>query len=106
MTKKDDKKVVAGRAGGLAAAKVNKENGTGVWGITPEQRREIMNKVHSQKWMSLETGMISNAGSVARHNSARGKSKDARILLTIKEFDELIETPMDERVKEFEALRK
>lgn len=101
MNNKDKKKVAAGHA----AAKVNKENGTGFWGITAEQRQAVMKKVHEQKWMSLETGLISNAGSVARCNSARGKSKDARVLLTTSEYAQLIETPINERVAEFEGLR-
>ena len=53
-----------------------KEKGTGIFGMTSEQKRERSikggTKTSSQRWECLETGFITNPGSLTHYQKARG----------------------------------
>ena len=61
-----------GRKGGNISAKKNYENGIGFASISKEQRKEIVAKTNSQKWMCLETGYITTSGPLTKYQRARG----------------------------------
>jgi hypothetical protein len=74
-----------GKKGGKIAAKNQKRNKTGIFGIDDEQKRKNSikggRKTSSQKWMCLETGYVSNAGGLFRYQKSRNidTSKRKRI---------------------------
>jgi hypothetical protein len=74
------------KRGGKKTAEHHRKNGTGFFGITPEERIERGKKggkiVSSQMWECCETGFVANAGNLARYQRARGidTSKRKRIL--------------------------
>jgi hypothetical protein len=59
-----------------------KENGTGIFALSKEQLSENSKKANSQRWECLETGYVSNAGALSHYQKARGidTSKRKRIL--------------------------
>ena len=77
-----------GERGGSISGKMNGqisyELGTGIFSLTAEQRKEAnkkgglnggskgAKKTNSQRWMCLETGFITNSGSLSRYQKARG----------------------------------
>ena len=63
-----EQRTYMGKKGGAKA----KELGVGIHALTLEQRREIVKKINSRKWMCLETGFITNAGSLSGYQKARG----------------------------------
>jgi hypothetical protein len=63
----------------IKGGKKLKELGVGIHAITKEKRREIVAKTNSQKWMCLETGFITNAGTLSRYQRARGIDTTKRI---------------------------
>ena len=65
----------AGKKGGLS----NKENKTGVCGLDVNQLRENVKKTNSQKWMCLETGFITNSGSLSRYQKSRNINTNKRL---------------------------
>ena len=65
----------AGKKGGLS----NKENKTGVCGLDAKQLRENVKKTNSQKWMCLETGFITNSGSLSRYQKSRNINTNKRL---------------------------
>jgi hypothetical protein len=77
------------RKGGQISGKENgkycKENKLGIFSISKEERSEISKRgakvMNSQKWMCLETGFITNPGSLTRYQRARviDTSKRVRI---------------------------
>jgi hypothetical protein len=69
----------AGKIGGKKASETNRENKTGVFGLTAGQLSENAKKANSQIWVSTEDGFKGNAGNVARHNRANGWDPDARV---------------------------
>jgi len=70
-----------GKKGGSISGKKNYENGIGIASITKEERKEIVAKTNSQKWMCLETGYITTSGPLTAYQRARGidTSKRKRI---------------------------
>ena len=90
---------------GKKSSETNKKNGTGVYGMTFEQRRENGKKVkelgvgifamttdelieagkkgnkitNSQRWECLETGFITNPGNLTKYQKARGIDTSKRI---------------------------
>ena len=72
-----EEKGAAGKKGGLK----NKENGTGICGISLEQRSKTTTKTNLQRWICTETGFVTNAGNLSRYQRARGidTSKRKRI---------------------------
>jgi hypothetical protein len=58
------------------------ENKTGIHALTTEQRREIAKKTSSQKWMCLETGYITNSGSLSRYQKARNIDTSKRVRIS------------------------
>jgi hypothetical protein len=69
----------AGKTGGKRASETNRENKTGVFGLTTEQLSENAKKANSQVWESTEDGFRGNAGNVARHNRVNGWNPSARV---------------------------
>lgn len=59
--------------------KKSKELGVGIHAITKEERSERCSKTNLQKWMCLETGFITNAGTLSRYQRARGIDTTKRI---------------------------
>jgi hypothetical protein len=59
-----------------------RKNRTGLYSIPKEQRSETAKRNNTQKWMCLETGFITNSGSLSRYQKSRGidTSKRKRIL--------------------------
>ena len=60
-----------GKKGGSISGKNNYENGIGLVSITKEERKEIVSKTNSQKWMCLETGYITTSGPLTAYQRAR-----------------------------------
>ena len=58
-----------------------KENGTGIFALSKEQLSENTKKANYQRWECLETGFITNAGNLAQYQRTRGidTSKRKRI---------------------------
>jgi hypothetical protein len=69
----------AGKVGGKKASETNRENKTGVFGLTADQLSENARKANSQIWESTEDGFRGNAGNVARHNRVNGWNPLARV---------------------------
>ena len=65
-----------GRKGGITQGNRHKENKTGIFGRSPEKMTEDGKKAakaqHTQKWQCTETGYVSNSGSLASYQRARG----------------------------------
>ena len=65
-----------GKLAGKLGGKKTYELGLGVHGLTPKQRRENGRKggekTNAQKWECLETGFITNPGSLTHYQKARG----------------------------------
>ena len=78
-----EEKSLAGKIGGKKGGKKSKELGRGIFALTKEQRSEnskkSVQKTNSQKWMCLETGFITNAGSLTRYQKKRGIDTTNRI---------------------------
>jgi hypothetical protein len=72
-----EQKSEAGKRGGLK----NKENKTGVCGMSKEQRQQNVKKTNSQKWMCLETGFVTNSGSLSRYQQKRNIDTSKRVRL-------------------------
>lgn len=96
---------IFGKMGGRISGKKHKENKTGFFAMTPEERMECCRKAGTktkekgvgifsvpyeemkernlrnslQKWKCLETGHISNAGALAVYQKARGIDTSKRI---------------------------
>jgi hypothetical protein len=49
--------------------------------MSKEQRQQNVKKTNSQKWMCLETGFITNSGSLSRYQNKRGIDTSKRIRL-------------------------
>jgi hypothetical protein len=91
-----------GKKGGKKSAEINKKNGTAVYGIPIEERRknskkgyanglakipieqkkEIVKKTNSQKWMCTETGYITTSGALANYQKARGIDTSKRVRIS------------------------
>jgi general stress protein YciG len=67
----------AGRKG----ASKNKENGVAIFALTKEQLSNQGKKTNAQKWMCLETGFVTNSGALTHYQKARNidTSKRKRI---------------------------
>ena len=65
----------AGRKGVITKRKLK----VGIHGLTSEQLSENAKKTNSQKWMCLETGYITNPGSLTGYQRARGIDTSKRI---------------------------
>ena len=76
-----EQRIEDGRKGGNISGKKNYEQGIGLASISKEQRKEIVAKTNSQKWMCLETGYITTSGPLTTYQRARGidTSKRKRI---------------------------
>jgi len=72
-----EQKSEAGKKGGLKC----KENKSGVCGMSKEQRQQNVKKTNSQKWKCLETGFITNSGSLSRYQMKRGIDTSKRVRL-------------------------
>ena len=73
----------SGSIGGKISGKMQYELKIGIHGMTKEQRQEIGRKsaakVNAQRWMCLETGFITNAGTLTGYQKARGIDTSKRI---------------------------
>jgi len=67
---------------GKKSAQTNQKNKTAIYGLTTEQRRETVRKVNSQRWMCLETGFITNAGTLTGYQRARGIDTSKRVRIS------------------------
>jgi hypothetical protein len=56
-----------------------KELGLGIHAQTKEERSKICTRNNYQKWMCLETGFVTNAGTLSRYQKARGIDTSKRI---------------------------
>jgi len=76
----EEKKKARSKGGktGIGGRKA-KELGVGVCGLTKEQRRENAKITNSQRWMCLETGFITNAGTLTGYQRARGIDTSKRV---------------------------
>jgi hypothetical protein len=65
------------------ANETNKKNGTGVWAVSEEERRERAKKNYHKTlglmWKCLVTGKIANAGSLTNYQRARGIDTSQRV---------------------------
>jgi hypothetical protein len=70
-----------GKKGGKVSGKNIYEKRIGCFSLTPEERREVVAKTNSQKWMCEETGYITTSGPLTRYQKKRGidTSKRKRI---------------------------
>ena len=70
-----------GRKAGKIGGKKTKELGVGIFSLTVEERRKVVEKTNSQKWMCLETGYITTSGPLTAYQRAKGidTSKRKRI---------------------------
>jgi len=70
-----------GRKAGKIGGKKSKELGVGIFNLTVEERRKVVEKTNSQKWMCLETGYITTSGPLTTYQRKRGidTSKRKRI---------------------------
>jgi hypothetical protein len=75
FTKERKKEVCA--SGGIKSYELK----LGVHSLTSEQKSEIAKKTNSQKWICLETGYITNPGSLSRYQKAKGIDTSKRIRL-------------------------
>jgi hypothetical protein len=57
----------------------NKENGTGIYSITADERKEIVAKTNSQRWMCEETGYISTPAGLSKYQKARRIDTSKRV---------------------------
>lgn len=64
---------------GRKAGKTCYEKKVGIFAKTKEELSAQAAKVNSQKWMCLETGFITNAGTLSRYQKARGIDITQRI---------------------------
>jgi hypothetical protein len=71
-----------GKKGGSISGKKNYDNGIGLASITKEERKEIVEKTNSQKWMCLETEYVSTAAGVVAYQKARGIDTSKRIRIS------------------------
>ena len=83
-----DRTPAARRAGRISALK-QIENGTGMFGMTPEERSNLSKKcgkiTTSQRWKCLVTGHISSPGGLSNHQKGLGidyKDKSLRVKIT------------------------
>jgi hypothetical protein len=78
-----EEKSIAGRKGGKIAGKRHKENGTGFFNVSPEQKSENSKKgaknTNSQKWQCTKTGFVSTSGALSRYQRKRGIDTSNRI---------------------------
>jgi len=70
-----------GKKGGKKAQKTLKDKKLAIYSISTEERKKIVEKTNSQKWMCLETEYVSTAAGVVAYQKARGidTSKRKRI---------------------------
>ncbi len=64
-----------GRKNGLK----HKENKTGFFKMSLEEKREVCKKINNQKWKCLETGYITTPGPLTRYQKSRGIDITKRI---------------------------
>lgn len=75
----------ASKIGGAIMGKRHKENGTGIFSLSKEEKLKVCSMggkaINSQKWMCLETGYITSPGPLTSYQRARGidTSKRKRI---------------------------
>jgi hypothetical protein len=65
----------------IKGGKRAKELGVGIHAQTKEERSERCRRNNYQKWMCLETGFITNAGTLSRYQTARGIDTSKRVRL-------------------------
>lgn len=63
----------------ISGGKKAKELGVGIHAETKEERSKRCTKTNYQKWMCLETGFITNAGTLSRYQKSRGIDKTKRV---------------------------
>ena len=70
-----------GKKGGKVSGKNIYEKRIGCFALTPEERKEVVAKTNSQKWICTETGFITTSGPLTRYQKARNidTSKRKRI---------------------------
>ena len=63
-----------------------KENKSGLYGLSTKERSEAGKKsaqqLHSQRWMCIETGHITNAGALTRYQKHRGIDTSKRVRIS------------------------
>jgi len=67
---------------GCKISKKNYENGIGLASITREERKQIVEKTNSQKWMCLETGYITTSGPLTKYQRAKGIDTSKRVRIS------------------------
>ena len=65
----------------IKGGKKAKELGVGIHAETKEEKSKRCTKTNYQKWMCLETGFITNAGTLSRYQKARGIDTTKRVRL-------------------------
>jgi hypothetical protein len=75
FTKERKRKVCAN--GGIKSYRLR----LGVHSLTSKEKSDIARKTNSQKWMCLETGFITNSGSLSRYQMKRGIDTTKRVRL-------------------------
>ena len=73
------KSIKGGSIGGKIGGKTNRENGTGIFALTKEQRSVNAKKMLSEKWKCTETGYISNPSGLSKYQNRRGIDTTKRI---------------------------
>ncbi len=63
----------------IKGGKRAKELGVGIHAQTKEEKSERCRRTNYQKWMCLETGFITNAGTLSRYQKARGIDTSKRV---------------------------
>ena len=71
----EEERVKSGKNGG----KKTKELGIGIFGMSLKEKKEIVEKTNSQKWMCLETEYVTNSGALTRYQKARGIDTSKRV---------------------------
>lgn len=65
----------------IKGGKRAKELGVGIHAQTKEENSERCRRTNYQKWMCLETGFVTNAGTLSRYQKARGIDTSKRVRL-------------------------
>jgi hypothetical protein len=72
-----EKKLKVCSNGGIKSYKLK----LGVHSLTSQEKSNIAKRTNSQKWMCLETGFVTNSGSLSRYQKARDIDTSKRVRL-------------------------
>ena len=74
-----EEKSEAGKKGGKIGGNKTKENKTGIFARSPEKMREVSKRNNAQKWQCTETGYVSNSGGLTCYQNKRRIDTSKRI---------------------------